>query len=617
MFERVAATYGSASAAPERLRALADEDPRIAREALYWIAADYFHQDQFCEATPLVVPYLLEVAARPSVVQRDVVAMLGCMLRGGTYARSDLAVFVPRDDPQHLTEGGDRFEPEAEETWTRQAVEAGRPVLAALLDTGDPAVRCMAVWTYAAFGPVARAELEARLAREPDPRVRACAWLALSTLSPTNAVDPARTTSCSEDAIEGASEADLARVVSATALDAVTEDAILRILDVYEVPWLPFAEGRTEWLVLHHLRRLGAGGPALFPFLQRAIEVVGDTRGPLARYACDALFPAGIPRHARELNEAQRWAFRNIWVGEARGVRLRFDDLAGQRAFLDGDGPLDEVVTFGVRTGTVAELLLGQRDDAEALLAERARVWPEARVFELAISILRGDLGDRAFSDATLRACVGSVTLERTLAYLAMHPRPCLPEVTFLLEPYRDPPREPPEALNELVLQRISDNLSGVRDWLRAFSPARLVAVVAPVKNAAALWPLCDRQALGREILARGSEVLRAVPSSLLRERAATADDHERARLEDELTQRASRDRLALSARRIHGMELELMLPNGQRLVQLELDRLQTPADLEPLRAVLRDHPNAAVTVDDSVPSWIGEALGARARAPE
>lgn len=617
VFEGVAATYCTATEAPVRLRALGDPDPRTARKALYWIEADYFHQDLFCEATPLIVPYLLEVVAKPSAVQREVTSLLGRLLRGGADGRSDLAVYLSPDEPNYR-DNDDLAEPDAIWARTRRAIELGRPVLTGLLCAEEPEVRLIAVWAVAAFGPAVRSDLEALLAREPDARVRACAWLALAALSPTNAVAPALATARSEEAFEGVSEADLARLVCATALDGEVTEAALRLLDTYEVSWLPFAEGRTEWILVHHLRRLEPSEAALVAFLQRTIEVL-DTRGTIARFACEVLFPAGVPRHAHELSEAQRWVLRNLWVGEARGVRLRFDDLAGQRAFVDGDGPLDERVDIDGRTGTVADLLLAQPSDAEALLAELARAWPEARVFELAIALTRGDLGDKVPEQVVLRSCLGSVTLERTLAYLATKPDLALAELSLLLGPYLDPPREPPEALDPLVLERIASPLPGMRDWLRTFSPARLVPLVATRARDATFWSLCDRRALGVAMLAQPvTSIPPYVPSSLLRERAeATTDAAERTRCEDELRQRASRDQLALDARKIWEMELEVMLPDGTRLLRLEQSRLRTVADLELLFDVIRDYPNAVLKVYDSVPAWIGEALADLARARE
>lgn len=615
-FEGVAATYGMATTAPDRLRALGDPDPRTAREALYWIEADYFHQDLFCEATPLVVPYLLEVVATSSAVQRDVTSLLGRLLRGGADGRSDLAVYLSPDDPRYR-DNDDLAEPDAIWARTRRAIELGRPVLTALVGAEDPEVRLIAGWAVAAFGPAVRADIEALLAREPDARVRACAWLALAALSPTNAVDPTLRTVRSDEAFEGVSEADLAHLVCATTLDGEVTEVAVRLLDTYKASWLPFADGRTEDIVVHHLRRLEPSEAALVAFLQRAIEVC-DTHGAIALFARGVLFPSGVPRHAHELGEGQRWIFRNLWVGEARGVRLRFDDLAGQRAFVDGDGPLDVRVTADGRTGTVAELLLAQPGDAEALLGELARVWPEARVFDLAIAITRGDLGERVFEQAVLRTCLGSVTLERTLGYLATQPDLGLPELSLLLGPYLDPPREPPEVLDDLARQWSGQLSRGLRDWLRTFSPARLVPLVARAPNRAALSPLCDRLALGKEVVARGAKSLLAVPSSMLRERAgASADGDERARFEAELAERAARDQLLLSARKICEMELELMLPNGTRLLTLELERLRTGADLALLFDVIRDYPNAALKVHDSVPAWICEALANRARGPE
>lgn len=620
-FDDVPSAYGSAEGAPERLRALADEDPHVAYEALYWIQADYFHQDLFDEATPLVVPYLLEVVQAPLPVQSDVLELLGRMLRGGTYAADDLAPYVPRADARHRDELGSSVAPDTHETRTRQAIEAGEPVLAALLDAPDPEVRGMAMWTYAAFGPPARARIEARLAIEPDARVRICARLALSTLGATPIpIDR-------EDDADGIAEADVVAVLEASVpIDEATERAFLRLLDAPELPWLRFKRRRADAIALHHLRRLGPAEPRLVPLLERVLEAADDPFGEIAQLAREVLFPAGVPRHARELSEAQRWAFRRVWVGEARGVKLDFGDLAGQRAFVDGDGPLDDVVTFRGHTGTVAEQLLAHPDEAEALLASHIRDLPEARVFELATSITRGDLGYRAFWDAAIRTCAGSVTLERTLAYLEALPRRASEatslteaDAQLLLAPYLEPPRPPPEALDPIAIRWMNIGRPALRDWVRTFPPPRRAALVAKLGGEMiALSSICDRRLLGEEVLARfvasprgETAELAQVPSSLLRARAPSLSDADkRAHIEEVLAEREARTKLALSARKIHVMELELMMPNGTRLAQLELDRLRAAADLEPILEVLRESPHAVLTVYASVPAWIVDAVG-------
>jgi len=52
------------------------------------------------------------------------------------------------------------------------------------------------------------------------------------------------------------------------------------------------------------------------------------------------------------------------------------------------------------------------------------------------------------------------------------------------------------------------------------------------------------------------------------------------------------------------------MLPHGMRLALLDVDQTRTSDDLEPIRQVLRDHPNPALTVyTRDVPTWISDTL--------
>ena len=134
-------------------------------------------------------------------------------------------------------------------------------------------------------------------------------------------------------------------------------------------------------------------------------------------------------------------------------------------------------------------------------------------------------------------------------------------------------------------------------------------------------WPLCDATALGAAVLDRfaatppraDASALLAVPSAILRERCPSiADASKREKIEHELNARIARTDISLSARRIHAMTLEVMLPQGTRLAQLLVDDAHTGDDLEAIRQVVRDHPNAQVTLyTATLPEWIWETLRA------
>ena len=135
----------------------------------------------------------------------------------------------------------------------------------------------------------------------------------------------------------------------------------------------------------------------------------------------------------------------------------------------------------------------------------------------------------------------------------------------------------------------------------------------------AEFWSLCEREALGEAVLdlfiaeplREGEYVLEAIPTSVLRTRVPNvADPNLRAQLERVLEERATRTAVSLSARRIHTMTMEVMLPQGTRLALLDVDETRTSADLDPIRQVLRDHPVAALTIyTKDVPAWIAETL--------
>lgn len=606
-FDGVAATYGPATEAPQRFRLLANADPAVSAQALYWIEADYFHQGLYCDATPLAVPYLLEVAQLELPVQAAVVRLLGEMLRGGADASNDLAAYAPAE-LDHVAVPA-----------TRAAVEAGAAVLAHLLLAPDPLVRCAAMWTNAGLGPSARAPIMERLHLEPDARVRMCGWIALSTLGelPAPALAPTDVT-----------EADVLHVLGASSpIDDAAADAFVRLLSAPQLTWLPFAEGNANTIALYHLHRLGRAEPRRVSILKRAIES-GRSSDEIDAQFRTAVFPNGVPHSARELNEMQRWAFAQVWVGEARGIELYYGDLAGQLEFVTGDGPLDDVVAVGARTCTVAEHLLAQLDDVGTVLAQLVRALPEPRVFDLAIALTRGDLGDpNPLLDAVVRACGNTVTLERTLRYLAAPDSPMLLQhAHLLLSPYFTRGLPSPESLDSLALVFLREETATLSDWLRTFSPQRRAKLVAPLHRVE-LWPLCDADALGTEVLdlflarpvGKHAPPLYEVSSSILRARIPSIPDpDQRAQLGLVLDERAARTSLSLSARKIFTMTLEVMLPNGTRLARLDVDQARTSADLDPIRAVLRDSPFAVFTIyPKDVPAWIADALltelGARA----
>lgn len=624
-FDTVAATYGSAKSVPDRLRALADEDARVAFEALYWIQADCFHQDLFDEVTPLLVPYLLEVARKPLPVQADVVELLGRMLRGGTYFADDFVPYLAREDPRHRDAQGSDVTPDEHELRTRRAIEAGEALLTALLDDADPEVRCKAIWTCAAFGPSARTPIEVRLAIEPEVHVRVHARLGLSTLTPTRSSTTIAPVASGTDA-DSLLEADLVALLeAATPIDEATERAFVRLLTSPPLEWLRFASGEVNRIAVHHLRRLGSEEPRLLSIFQHAAAPAASE--DLTKLACELLFPRGVPSRAQELNDSQRWALLHLQVGHARGVKLDYGNLPGQRAFVRGDGPLDDVVTFRERTGTIAELLLAHPDEAEALLTEHVRALPEDRIFELATALTRGDLGYQTFWDVAVRVCARSVTLERTLVYLESRrtsdPRKHLTEgeADLLLAPYQPRLRPSPEVLDPIVLRRLyfSDK-STMREWLQTFSPERRAALVGQLEtNVVDFAALCDRQLLGEAVFARflsspsHTVDLKHVPSPLLHARAPSiADEAKRQLALEELQERNERNELWLGARKLRVMELELMLPNGERLVRRELDRLRENTDLAPFLDAVRESPHATLTIDASVPTWIATALSAR-----
>lgn len=599
--------YGPADDAPRLLRQLADGDSQRAAEALYWIQASYFHQDLCCAASALVVPYLLELLGEERAINEELVLLLGRMACG----RGE-------DEPGEI---------EA----TAQAVARGRDVLERLLRHPSPTMRSSAAWTLSRVPSPAAGALVEALGGEPDPRVRVVLRVALDAIAEPPPPLPSEAHPLERDA---------ALIAEARALDDETHAAYLRFLLARRCDWFSFFEGepwrwaleslsrlddvRLEALLFEALRARLDGDLPLWPGDEGTSDV--DAVDVIGKQLADRVFAGGVPRLPEALTDAQRWLLRNVWVGNARGVPLFHENaLASQLAFADGDGPLDEPLDFDGRTRTVAEHLLespiesGLPSVLEAVLRAQRAARGDARSFELAVALARGDLGHGSeIAEPLIAACLDVVTLELTLAYLEsseLAPR-VEAEPFFLLAPYTQRLEPPPDSLARLTVQRLRWDRCELeaRKWFRTFPAAQRITLAAQLGNAH-YWPLCDDYvALGRAILASSEPRLHAllvVPRALLEEALESATGARRAAIEDELRFRRENPTLTLSTRTLSATELELRGPHGAHLIRLALDGLRSFADLEPMLSVLRDRPNVRLTIYPSVPEWIVDALRA------
>jgi HEAT repeat protein len=206
----VNAAYGPAEWVPEAIRGLLDPDPDARDAALDWIYEGTYHQQTADEATPHVVPFLIELAADPAVPDRSrlltfVAQVVGLETIYPIVDRED----EDREDEYQEDEDQGAAEIVADEAlpnnsesvhqnhWQACQAAAWRDadVLFGLLDDRDPDVRVAAGLVLAVLVQdgiaVLPAEAPAQIAgrlreaisRETDPVVRVGHFLGLGAMA--------------------------------------------------------------------------------------------------------------------------------------------------------------------------------------------------------------------------------------------------------------------------------------------------------------------------------------------------------------------------------------------------------------------------------------------------
>lgn len=175
--------YGPAGDVPETLRALVGNDAEERSQALNELCGNIFHQGTRYEATPYAIPFLVKFASDPDVPGRaDILTLL-----------ANLALGYP--DDVHLPWGVDpdmlrRSLRAAEESMTPpegedcrkyhygplidlacyEAVLAGLPALAHLLEDPDEDLRCACAYLFSWFPDAAASSLPALLVSATEAR---------------------------------------------------------------------------------------------------------------------------------------------------------------------------------------------------------------------------------------------------------------------------------------------------------------------------------------------------------------------------------------------------------------------------------------------------------------
>lgn len=328
--------YGSAADVPDQLRALASPIEEERKRALHACYGNIWHQGTVYEATAPAVPFLINIAAEPTVPDRHVILdLLAHLASGSSYldAHKDLGFIGEglRDRPG-FDEQLDR-----ELSWVTaaaDAVAAGAPRYEELLADPEPAVRVFAAHLLGMCGPAAEAALPTlrrRLEDEDEPAARAAALYALLRLDEDGR--PALITAAL------AEDRPLPRLVAAV-VSAFTEqtglspralevlvDALRRPREIPEYAELPFATSLygdigAALTQAGEAQREEAAGRLIYA-LDEGLSDVLSTAGPLLGLC----FPGGCqleeldalsPLQRRALGAVARRAWRK--TGESWSV---------------------------------------------------------------------------------------------------------------------------------------------------------------------------------------------------------------------------------------------------------------------------------------------------------
>jgi hypothetical protein len=185
---RFSHAYGPADDVPAMLRALSDPDPGRAERGLSELWNKARHQGNSDTALALAVPFLLRIAAEPTVHDRHwllrLAAEAGHRNHFGTDLRTDL--FQVADDPDDLEIDGYGRPAVWTQQAAREAVTTDASLLIRLLDDPDALVRTNTAYALAGAlspPPEVQAALQARLAAETSPAVRISLVLAITQLA--------------------------------------------------------------------------------------------------------------------------------------------------------------------------------------------------------------------------------------------------------------------------------------------------------------------------------------------------------------------------------------------------------------------------------------------------
>lgn len=295
-WEKLSHAYGKATDVPGLLEALGSSQAKARAQAIWKLGASICHQGTFYSATPPAIPALVDLVAAPKTKDRQAILKL----------LSSIATFD--DHARFLLEGiQEKRIPALPKVYTKSldAVRAGFPVFASLLDAQEPEVRASAAFLLAWLEGSARQALplvKSALAREKDATTKAALCLSLAYLARyvQSKSEEAAMTALLKDknvAVRTAAAISLAHVrngkVDDDVVKTLAEGAPAKTLAKTTIPWL---DGDLAQFATRALAALPKAVPGTDEALVRIVEAGGSGAPFAANVLVRRLTPFGVKK---------------------------------------------------------------------------------------------------------------------------------------------------------------------------------------------------------------------------------------------------------------------------------------------------------------------------------
>lgn len=186
--------YGSAHDVPDLIRQLLSQDPKVRSEVMWTLYGNVFHQGTRYPATPYVIPFLIELCANPTILNRGELLTFWGALITGYFSVQERPIW---GDGTHIYFCGEVQQPENEDPYSNALHQIyrnslpGSDLLFRLLTDDDVSVRAGAAWVLACLptlGDMSIDRLHNQLRREKNGWVRAAIAFALGEIGDSDSL---------------------------------------------------------------------------------------------------------------------------------------------------------------------------------------------------------------------------------------------------------------------------------------------------------------------------------------------------------------------------------------------------------------------------------------------